>query len=320
MTQTQGGSPTGSSTDTEGPWLGTDMPDSAECPIADFRAKLVAVDTACCAEPGSCSGPNAGGGECNLHCAAKLLPLYATCNRTMTQLLDAMDGVADGVAQIVETMRGSCLAVPSASIIDEMIRMRDEDGCTINGNGIGEQVVVAAPNGCSDMDATLCGLVDSGVLSCEDDFCPDCTNAHKCDATCTFDCTPAGDNTGKEHRRAQIHLGNVCSPLNLEEKVQPVNDACWCAISMPFSTSYILQGLLLSLHFNSTPVAFNGATLRCCTSAATLGEKPRAKVVVAEFRQSVMCSARWRTRHSLISVSALCGCRLIQPQYQRSQG
>lgn len=264
MTQTQGGSPTGSSTDTEGPWLGTDMPDSAECPIADFRAKLVAVDTACCAEPGSCSGPNAGGGECNLHCAAKLLPLYATCNRTMTQLLDAMDGVADGVAQIVETMRGSCLAVPSASIIDEMIRMRDEDGCTINGNGIGEQVVVAAPNGCSDMDATLCGLVDSGVLSCEDDFCPDCTNAHKCDATCTFDCTPAGDNTGKEHRRAQIHLGNVCSPLNLEEKVQPVNDACWCAISMPFSISYKVSSPHI-LHPTRSPSLF-ALQLNACSN------------------------------------------------------
>eukprot|EP01043_Picozoa_sp_COSAG02_P009038 COSAG02_NODE_300_length_25279_cov_159.676529_19_plen_542_part_00 len=224
---------TAGSTGTEGPWLGTDMPDSTECPIADFRAKLVAVDAACCAEPGSCSGPNAGDGQCNLHCAAKLLPLYTTCNHTMTQLLDAMDGTTDGVAQIVETIRGSCLTVPSTSIIDEMIRMRDEDGCTINGNGVGEQVVVAAPNGCSDMDATLCGLVDSGVLSCEDDFCPDCTNAHKCDATCTFDCTAAGDGTGEEHRRAQIHLDTGCSPLNLEEKVEPVNDACWYATQLP---------------------------------------------------------------------------------------
>eukprot|EP01043_Picozoa_sp_COSAG02_P018157 COSAG02_NODE_841_length_16613_cov_61.635703_3_plen_577_part_00 len=229
MTQTQGGTSTGGNTNTASPWLGTDMPDSTECPIADFRAKLVAVDAACCVVHGSCSGPTAGGGECNLHCAAKLLPLYATCNHTMTQLLDAMDGVADGVAQIVETMRGACLTVPSTSIIDEMIRMRNEDGCTIEGNGVGEQVVVTAPNGCTDTDATLCGLVDSGVLSCEDDFCPDCTNAHKCDATCVFDCAPAGDKTGKEHRRAQIHLDSGCSPLNLEEKVAPVNDACWCA-------------------------------------------------------------------------------------------
>jgi hypothetical protein len=211
-----------------GPWLGTDMPDSAECPIADFRAKLVAVDAACCAEPGSCSGPDAGAGACALGCAAKLLPLYSTCNRTMTQLLDDMDGVTDGVAQIVETMRGACLSVPSTSIIDEMIRMRDEDGCTIHGDGVGEEVVVTAPNGCSDTDATLCGLVDSGLLSCEDDFCPDCTNAHKCDATCTFDCAPAdAGKDGKGHRRAQIHLDNACSPLNLEDKVGPVNDACW---------------------------------------------------------------------------------------------
>ena len=215
-----------------GPWLGNDMPDSVECPIADFRAKLVAVDAVCCAEPGSCSGPDAGGGQCNLHCAAKLLPLYATCNRTMTQLLDAADGVADGVAQIVETMRGACLSIPSTSIIDEMIRMRDVDGCTIHGNGVGEQVVVTAPNGCSDTDATLCGLVATGVLTCDDDFCPDCTNAHKCDATCAFDCPPAAaGGKGNEHRRTQIHLDSGCSPLNLEEKVGPVNAACWCAMS-----------------------------------------------------------------------------------------
>lgn len=220
-----------------GPWLGTDMPDSAECPIADFRAKLMGVDAACCVNPSSCSGPDAGAGQCDLHCAAKLLPLYATCNHTITQLLDAMDGVTDGVAQTVESMRSSCLSIPSTAIIDEMIRMRDEDGCTIHGNGVGEQVVVTSPNGCADTDATLCGLVNSGALSCEDDFCPSCTNAHKCDASCAFDCATTGGSKGTEHRhrRAQIILDGGCSPINLEDKVGPVNQACWyvfrfCAI------------------------------------------------------------------------------------------
>ena len=294
-----------------GPWLGSDMPDSVECPIADFRAKLVAVDAACCVEPGSCSGPDAGGGQCSLHCAAKLLPLYATCNRTMTQLLDAADGVADGVAQIVETMRGACLSVPATSIIDEMIRMRDEDGCTIHGDGVGEQIVVTAPNGCSDTDATLCGLVASGVLTCEDDFCPDCTNAHKCDATCAFDCPPAADagGKGKEHRRAQIHLDSGCSPLNLEEKVGPVNAACWCA--MP---SYSFHERTINRRLQQPTYPFDVA------SAVTLGEKTRAKAAATGSRQSVTSSAQWCTRRSSISVSARCGCRSIQPRSQRSRG
>jgi hypothetical protein len=317
-----------------GPWLGTDMPDSAECPIADFRAKLVAVDAACCAEPGSCSGPDAGAGACALGCAAKLLPLYSTCNRTMTQLLDDMDGVTDGVAQIVETMRGACLSVPSTSIIDEMIRMRDEDGCTIHGDGVGEEVVVTAPNGCSDTDATLCGLVDSGLLSCEDDFCPDCTNAHKCDATCTFDCAPAdAGKDGKGHRRAQIHLDNACSPLNLEDKVGPVNDACWyvrrthlalssACLRNVSSTGCTAARLLVRLHVVVCTVFCKQLQLMVVATpvarldAVMLGVKVSAKVAAMEFRRSVMCSVRWRTPPSSTSVSAPCGCRSIRPQSQ----
>ena len=256
-----------------------------------------------CAEPGSCSGPNAGAGG-NLHCAAKLLPLYSTCNHTMTQLLDAMDGATDGVAQIVENMRGTCLTVPSTSIIDEMIRMRDEDGCTINGNGVGEQAVVTQSDGCSDTDATLCGLVDSGILSCEDDFCPDCTNAHKCDATCTFDCNANGAETGKEHRRVQIHLDTGCSALNLEEKVEPVNDACWYAtLHMLLCLYAFVRPNLACMHRQPgrfpVPVCCNPA---CATTNNTARydfaclqrsyEKPRAKVVAVEFRRSVMCNVR----------------------------
>jgi hypothetical protein len=77
--------------------------------------------------------------------------------------------------------------------------------------------------------AQLCGLVATGVLTCETDFCPDCTNAHKCDSTCDFDCAPAagGGGGGKhgggggKHRRAQgIQLNHVCSALNIDEKVR----------------------------------------------------------------------------------------------------
>ena len=39
----------------------------------------------------------------------------------MTQLLDRMDGIADGVAQTVENVRGACLGLSSTAIIDEMI-------------------------------------------------------------------------------------------------------------------------------------------------------------------------------------------------------
>ena len=143
----------------------------------------------------------------------------------MTQLLDGMDGATDGVAHVVEDLRTACLALSPSDIIDTMIRLEDEEGCTIEGDGVGEQAVHQVTGGCTDVDATLCGLVATGVLSCGKDFCSTCTNAHKCDKTCGLDCS--ADTSGKGgHRRAQISLGGGCNALNLQAKVEPVNAAC----------------------------------------------------------------------------------------------
>ena len=72
-----------------------------------------------------------------MHCGAVFLSLYSTCNHTMTQLLDGMDGATDGVASVVADLRDSCLGTQPPQIIEELIRMRDEDGCTIHGDGVG---------------------------------------------------------------------------------------------------------------------------------------------------------------------------------------
>ena len=208
------------------PWLQPHLPDSADCPIGDFRAKLTAVDEACCAG-GQCVAQ--GVTECSVQCGGKFLALYSTCNATMTQLLDGVDGELDGVAAVVEDLRTRCLAIPVTDIIAELIRMRNEDSCTIDGDGIGEQQVhVRAPGECIDSGGdTLCGLISAGVLTCESDFCPECAHAHKCDVSCGFDCSSNGGSAGGKHRRTQgIHLSNVCSALNLGEKVGPVNTAC----------------------------------------------------------------------------------------------
>ena len=115
------------------PWLQPHLPDSAACPIGDFRARLTAVDEACCAEGQCVDGVN----ECSMHCGAVFLSLYSTCNHTMTQLLDGMDGATDGVASVVADLHDSCLGTQPPQIIEELIRMRDEDGCTIHGDGVG---------------------------------------------------------------------------------------------------------------------------------------------------------------------------------------
>ena len=208
------------------PWLQPHLPDSADCPIGDFRARLTAVDEACCAG-GQCVAQ--GITDCSVQCGGKFLALYSTCNATMNQLLDGVDGELDGVAAVVEDLRTECLATPVPDIIAELIRMRDEDGCTIDGDGIGEEEVHArAPDECDDSGGdVLCGLIAAGVLTCERDFCPQCEHAHQCDTSCGFDCSSQGSSSGGKHRRVQgIQLHNVCSALNLGEMVGPVNIAC----------------------------------------------------------------------------------------------
>jgi hypothetical protein len=75
-------------TGASGLWLGRDMPDSDTCPIGDFRAKLIKVDAYCCGAAAGCTG---GDFTPSARCAGTFVSLYATCNRTMTQLLDGMD-------------------------------------------------------------------------------------------------------------------------------------------------------------------------------------------------------------------------------------
>ena len=134
-----------------GQWLDADLPEIPSCPIGDFRAKLTALDAACCTDDGACAAGAVLPSACSPACGGKFVPLYAKCNRTMTQLLDGMDGITDGVADSVESLRRACLALPAYVIVDEMIRMRDEDGCTIEGDGVGEQGVQQVDtSGCVD--------------------------------------------------------------------------------------------------------------------------------------------------------------------------
>ena len=133
----------------------------------------------------------------------------------------------------------TCLQISTTDILDE-IRSKQLSGCDLQMDGVGE---MAVPDGgdasCTDTGGNvLCGLVGSGILHCNDDFCPDCQHAHACDLTCGFcDQAPAtGDgkphNGGKRgggagRRREQITIdAGVCSPPDFLSRTDSVNSAC----------------------------------------------------------------------------------------------
>ena len=79
---------------------------------------------------------------------------------------------------------------------DEAYSGTDADGNTVSAQeaccacGGGSPAPAPEPEpepltGCTDEGGeTLCGLIAAGVLSCDTDFCPTCSEAHKCDKTC----------------------------------------------------------------------------------------------------------------------------------------
>lgn len=207
-------------------WLAQLLPTDDACPLRDFPARLAEVDSVCCTIPGSCDGNSVL--SCSPRCGGKFLRLYQDCNATMDQMLDLIDGSADGRAAQIHDLRTMCLSISGVDAIGELARMHDDPNCTVRIDAVAETVVPEASE-CEDTgDARLCGLVNAGILSCEADFCPSCgSNAGKCDNTCGL-CGHSNDNSGKSgHRRSQgISLHSGCGMVNLAEKVAPVNTAC----------------------------------------------------------------------------------------------
>ena len=212
-------------------WLAQLLPPNDACPLRDFPARLAEVDALCCSSPGACNGHNVL--SCSPRCGGKFLELYQACNVTMDQVLDLIDGSADGRAAPIHTLRELCLATSAVDAINELARLDDDPDCIVRMDSVAETAVPEASQ-CEDTGgATLCGLVATGVLSCDRDFCPSCGhNAGRCDNTCGL-CGGSGGGGGgiiggtSGHRRSQgISLNAGCGAANLPEKVTPVNVAC----------------------------------------------------------------------------------------------
>ena len=185
---------------------------SSRCPAADFRRRLELVDRVCCApvSPGESSpcDPDVAGGaptQCHPRCAAVWSQLRDACDDRLTTALDTMDGNDDDNAGAVADLQALCDDVTVPEIIAAMQEMQDA-GCDLDTDGVGQSTVTTDTSGCSDTaPASLCSNVASGLMTCNDDFCPDCRHAGQCDRTCSF----CG------HRRQQIHFSDVCNAVSL---------------------------------------------------------------------------------------------------------
>ena len=198
----------------------------AACPLTDFRLRLSHVDTACCAAPESSCDANAPA-VCTVACAATLRDFSRDCNATSDLLLDSMDGHQDGVAQRTKRLQDACDAIPTVEVLGELSRLQDEAGCAVQTDGVAETSVSAVTDGsaCSDVATSdRCNVLLGVGLSCDRDFCPTCTHASECDATCGF--CRSGDPDQSGHRRAQINLDAMCTAATLAARVEQVNQAC----------------------------------------------------------------------------------------------
>jgi hypothetical protein len=229
------GTATAEPTDVDG--FGAWLDASLDCSLAQLKVSSAAVDAACCPEDGDCAD-GSGPGACTAECGGKLLSMIGSCPATLNLVFDGLgDGIYDGSAQTILNQRDDCLTLPASDVV-EAIKEKQEAGCTLEVEGVGETQV--DNTACTDVGAEeLCSLVGRGVLHCAADFCPDdCAHAGQCDLTCGF--CPAsstdgdegdgdGDGEGGRRRRGQIVINNddTCPTADFQTRTNAVNSACW---------------------------------------------------------------------------------------------
>jgi len=153
-----------------------------------------------------------------------MLDLRNECAMTMNHFFDD-----EQLEAISNFFAGTCLTMNAREVFHEIERL-EADGCTVILNGVSETFLGGGGDDdeCSNSGpAQLCQLVDAGILSCADDFCPGtCAHSRECDLSCGF-C----------HRRAQlalvIHTSEDCGPLQFSARTDAVDAACCSELECP---------------------------------------------------------------------------------------
>ena len=152
----------------------------------------------------------------------------------MSRFCDAYGICASGCSIINARRLETCGRLTKSTMArwydDDEIERLEADGCTVILNGVSETFLGGGGDDdeCSNSGpAQLCQLIDAGILSCADDFCPGtCAHSRECDLSCGF-C----------HRRAQlasvIHTSEDCGPLQFSARTDAVDAACCSELECP---------------------------------------------------------------------------------------
>ena len=271
------------------------------CDMGTLFARVSSLTSECCSmgEQGCGDGP-----ACGIDCLAVLLPLLDDCHDVMNRFFDREDGVYDGEDQGLSDAYDQCVAIPPASLIDELKTLQDRGQCPPAVLDSVSATEVKAP-GCADRwDGGRCSLsITSGIMTCEHDFCntvyPPCVMAGQCDRSCNL--CGADDDGG--HRRLLIVLEQLrrlqmshmtCSPSTFEADAAAADAACCddshsCTDGLPgecdakcavvFNNFYNRCQRFLASQFSLAQMAGYDQLFHTCTRALPTEPLLRALVV-----------------------------------------
>ena len=183
-----------------------DLPDAPGCDLSALSAKIDTVNSLCCVDAVLVTATVC---RCTIDCAEDLLPLMNSCRPYLDALLDMDDGVRDGVAGQLDSLKDQCLALPISDVLGQLGALKDAGTCPDAVlNDVARTEVGTAV--CGDTRDT-CGALLAAGMRCKD-------------ATMTTDCQATCDLCEDGHRRAQIHT--TCPLKNFDTDAAAVNTAC----------------------------------------------------------------------------------------------
>jgi hypothetical protein len=153
------------------------------CPEEMLAVWTDDVNSACCEQNGVWECGDGTPWSCNAECALEFGPFWERC-----MLGSGIGNAAD--MQAFSALYDTCKALPLGEArvlihtVDELV---NDPWCSINTTGIIS--IDAANAACTVDESAFCErTIQSGLFTCEADYCSTCTQSHACDHTCSLPC------------------------------------------------------------------------------------------------------------------------------------
>jgi hypothetical protein len=153
------------------------------CPQEMLAVWTDDVNSACCAQNGVWECGDGTPWSCNAECAMEFGPFWERC-----MLGSGIGNAAD--MQGFSALYDTCKALPleeARVLIHTVNELISDPWCRINTTGIIS--IDAANAACTVDESEFCEMtIQSGLFTCEADYCSTCTQSHSCDHTCGLPC------------------------------------------------------------------------------------------------------------------------------------